>query len=91
MVSVCFAPKPKKKRIKKQTETEGKLTDDCKVLDLVGDAVEHLILSHTRTAAISAKPDDYQALFFAKDSLVDMPAGLQVWQYETRSRWLVSN
>jgi hypothetical protein len=38
--------------------------DDGEVFDPLGDSVEDLVLSHTVRVAVSAKADDYEALFF---------------------------
>lgn len=52
--------------------------DDGEILNAVGDAVEHFILSHAFRRPVSAKADDYNALIFAQDGLVDVPASLEM-------------
>lgn len=49
--------------------------DDGKVLDAVGDAVQHFVLSHAVGIPIAAKANDDQPLFLRHDGLVDVPAG----------------
>jgi len=43
-----------------------------------GHTVENFILSHTVWIPVAAKPDDYQTVFFGHDSLVDVPASLEM-------------
>jgi len=49
--------------------------DDSKVFDLVSDTVENFILSHAVWVPIATKSDNYKALLFRHDGLVDVPAG----------------
>ena len=52
--------------------------DDGEVLDAVGDAVEHFVLSHAVWVPVSTEADDDQALFRGQNGLGDMPSCNQV-------------
>lgn len=52
--------------------------DDGKVLDAIGDFVEHLVLAHAVGIPITAEPDYHQAVFFGHDGLVDVPCSGQM-------------
>jgi hypothetical protein len=56
--------------------------DDSKVLDTVGDLIENFILSHAIRIPIATETDDNQALFFAHNSLVDVPASDKMREYD---------
>lgn len=48
--------------------------DDGKVLDLLGDLVEDLVLAHAVWVVVAAEADHDKALVFGEDCLVDVPA-----------------
>lgn len=48
------------------------------VLHLVGNLVEHLVLAHAVGVVVAAEADDDEAVFFAEDRLVDVPAGAEM-------------
>lgn len=56
--------------------------NDRKTLDLVGDLVEDFVLAHAPSIPISAESDHNQALLFAEDGLVDMPAGVEMRNHD---------
>ena len=47
-----------------------------KGLDLVGDFVEDLVLAHAVVVKVAAEADHDEALLFAEDGLVYVPAGV---------------
>lgn len=49
-----------------------------KVLDLIGNLGQDVILPQTVWVAIFSEPDDHQTLAFAEDALVDVPGGAQM-------------
>lgn len=48
------------------------------VLHLVGNLVEHLVLAHAVGVVVAAEADDNEAVFFAEDRLIDVPAGAEM-------------
>ena len=52
--------------------------DGGEALDLVGDLVEHLVLAHAVGVPVAAEADHAQALLFAEDGLVDVPARVEM-------------
>lgn len=52
--------------------------DDGKVFDAVGDAVEDFVLAHAVFVPVAAEADDYEAVFFGHDGLVDVPAAVEM-------------
>lgn len=52
--------------------------DDGKVFDAVGDAVEYFVLAHAVFVPVAAEADDYQAVFFRHDGLIDVPAAVEM-------------
>jgi len=52
--------------------------DDREVFYAICDLVEYLILAHTFRVVITSESNDYEALFFTKDGLVNVPASSQV-------------
>lgn len=55
---------------------------DSEILDTFGDAEEHFVLPHTVGIPVAPEADDYEALFFAHDCLVDVPAGVEMGNYD---------
>lgn len=49
-----------------------------KVLDLVGDAVENLVLAHAVGIPVATETDYHETVVFGHDGLVDVPAGFEV-------------
>ncbi len=47
---------------------------DGEILDSVGDAVQHFVLSHAVGVPVATEADYDEALFFGHDGLVDVPA-----------------
>jgi hypothetical protein len=47
--------------------------DDSKVLDAVGNFVEHFVLFHAVWIPVSTKADDNQALVLGEDGLINVP------------------
>jgi hypothetical protein len=54
--------------------------DNSEILDFVADAVEYFVLSHTIWVPVSAKANNYKAFLLAQDCLINMPAGVEMWQ-----------
>lgn len=49
--------------------------DDGKVLDAVGDFVEHFVLAHAVGIPVAAEADHHETIFLGHDGLVDVPCG----------------
>jgi len=47
--------------------------DDSEVLHTISDTIENFILPHAVRIPVTAKAYDYQAFFFGKDGLVNVP------------------
>ncbi len=49
--------------------------DNSKVLDALGDFVEHFILAHAVGIPVAAEANYHQSFVFGEDSLIDVPGG----------------
>jgi len=52
--------------------------DDGKVLDSIGDAVQDFVLSHAIRVPVTTEADDHQSFLLAHNSLIDMPACVEM-------------
>lgn len=52
--------------------------DDGKVLDLVGNAVEYLVLAHAVRVPVTPEADHDESVILRHDGLVHVPAGFEV-------------
>jgi hypothetical protein len=54
---------------------------DCKVLAYFGDFEQDFVLLHAFLIVVTTEPDDDEAIVFGHDGLVDVPAGVEVWEH----------
>jgi hypothetical protein len=54
---------------------------DGKVFAYFGDFEEDFVLLHTFLIVVTTEPDDDEAVVFRHDGLVDVPAGVEVWEH----------
>ena len=63
--------------------------DGAEVLNSVGDLVQDFVLLHAVWVRVAPEADEDEAVFFAEDRLVDVPACTEVGEdYGAHGRWI---
>jgi hypothetical protein len=55
--------------------------ENGKVFAFIGDAVKDFVLFHAFFIPVAAETDDYYAVVFGHDGLVDVPAGVEMGEH----------